>query len=277
MSVTVTYLYAPADRPDRAAKALASGADVALLDLEDAVAPDHKDEARANLAELVAAFPGRAVQVRVNALGTPWHEADLRVVAALPVHVGLRLPKAEDPGVVQSVAEAVGERGVHLLLETALGIERAYEVAFAHSRIASLGMGEADLRSDLGVDSEDALVWVRLRVVVAARAAHLSPPAMSAFTNVSDLDGLAASCARGKALGFLGRAAIHPRQLPVIAAAFAPTDEEIERATAVIERVGDAHDSGSGTVVLADGTFLDAAMVERARQVVALAERRADD
>jgi hypothetical protein len=150
----------------------------------------------------------------------------------------------------------------------------AYDVARAHPRVASLGLGEADLRSDLGVDDDLGLAFARSRVVNAARAAGLAPPVMSAYLNVHDDDGLARSCAVGRGLWFVGRTAIHPRQLPVIVAAFLPTAEQVVRARLVLDAVARARAAGSGTVVLPDGTFLDVAMVERARRTVALGERR---
>ncbi len=271
MSPPLTFLYAPADRPDRVAKALGSAADVVLVDLEDAVAPAHKDDARANVLRLLASV-ARPVQVRVNHPSTPWHAADLAAVAALPLEVGVRLPKAESPEEIRAVATALPDRALHPLIESALGIERALDIATASPRIASLGLGEADLRSDLGVADDAGLTWARSRVIVAARAARLAPPAMSAYANVRDLDGLAESCRAGRALGFRGRTAIHPVQLATIRAAFLPTPQEIARAREVVERVTGATAAGVGAIALADGTFLDVAMVEQARTVLSLAE-----
>jgi citrate lyase subunit beta / citryl-CoA lyase len=272
MSVVLTLLYAPADRVDRARKALATGADVVILDLEDAVAATAKDAARDAVPTLVAAHPGRAVQIRVNAGGTPWAAADLRMVAAPPPDVGVRVPKVVSPDDVAAVRHVVGDRQIHCLLENAAGVEAAADIAGAPG-VASIGLGEADLRSDLGVAGEDGLTWCRQRIVVAARAAGLQPPSMAVYTNVADLDGLAASTAAGRRLGFVGRTAIHPRQLPVIVAAFRPDDAELGKARATLAAVVDAEAVGSGTSVLPDGSFLDAAMVEYARRVVALAER----
>lgn len=268
-----TLLYAPADRPDLAAKALVGDADVVVLDLEDAVAPARKSAARDALADLVAAAPaGRPVQVRVNQQHAPWHADDLAAVAALPATVGVRVPKVNRPESVRTLAAALPGRPLHLLLEDALGVEHAFAVATGDPAVTTLGLGEADLRSDLGVSGDDGLAWVRSRVVTAARAAGLPAPAMSVYPHVTDLDGLRASCLSGRALGFVGRAAIHPRQLPVIRAAFTPDAVEVERAREVLDRVAGAHEAGVGAVVLPDGTFLDVAMVERARAVVALAE-----
>jgi citrate lyase subunit beta/citryl-CoA lyase len=282
----LTLLYVPADRPDRVTKALASDADAVLVDLEDSVAPSRKDEVRENVARLLAGPAGSmapagavptagraagAVQVRINDPSTPWHADDVAMLATLPHGVGARIPKVESADEVRALAAALPGRALHLLVESALGIERAFELATASPQVASIGLGEADLRSDLRVDGDEGLTWVRGRVVVAARAARLPPPAMSAYTNVRDLDGLAASCRAGRALGFCGRTAIHPAQLDTIRTAFLPSEAEVAAAREVLDRVGSAAVDGVGVVALADGTFLDVAMVERARWVLELA------
>lgn len=266
----LTLLYVPADRPDRVAKALESTADVVVVDLEDAVAAGHKDAARE---AMVAALLGvsRSVQVRVNAVGSPWFAGDVQAVRTLGSSVGIRVPKVTDPDAVRALSAI--RRPLHLLLESALGVERAYQLAGAGPAVTTIGLGEADLRSELGIEVEEGLTWARSRLVVAARAAGLPAPAMSVYPHVRDLDGLTASCVRGRALGMLGRAAIHPAQLPVIEEAFTPSAEQVERAREVVERIGEATADGAGTVVLPDGTFLDIAMVEQARRTLALADR----
>ena len=213
------------------------------------------------------------VQVRVNALASPWVGADLEALRALPAGVGVRIPKVANPSDVHQIAAAVGGRALHPLVETAAGVEAAYDIARAHPLVASLGLGEADLRSDLGVSGDSGLAFARARIVNAARAAGLPAPSMSVYANVRDHDGLARSCAVGRELGFLGRAAIHPSQLPVIVAAFTPTESELAQARQVVDSLRDADEVGDGTVVLADGTFLDRAMVEQARRTIALANR----
>lgn len=279
MSLVLTLLYVPADRPDRAEKALASSADVVILDLEDAVAPSAKAAARSGvLSVLPPAGPSRDVQVRVNAPGTPWSADDLAMIAGLPPSVSVRVPKVSSADDVAAVRSVVGDRPVHVLLETAAGVEAAYEIASA-PRVASIGLGEADLASDLGLSAdgaEDGLAWCRQRLVVAARAAGLPAPAMAVWTDLADTDGLAASCVRGRGLGFVGRAAIHPRQLPVIETAFRPSADEVARATEVVRAMDAATAAGSGTAVLPGGRFIDVAMVEQARKVLALADRTAD-
>lgn len=274
MNVPLTALYVPGDRPDRWEKAIAAGADVVIIDLEDAVAATRKDEARESLAALPA-VSDPMLQVRVNARGTAWHDADLGAVAALPVEVGVRVPKVQSADEVEAIAERIGDRDIHALIESALGVERAFEIASAG--VASIGLGEADLRSQLGLargpHGEPGLLWARSRIVNAAAAAGIAPPMMSVYPDITDVDGLSISCATGRALGFVGRTAIHPAQLAAIVAAFTPTPDEIARAREVVSRVAEAAADGVGTVVLADGTFLDVAMVDSARRTIALADR----
>ncbi len=277
MRTPLTLLYAPADRPDVIAKAFASAADAVLVDLEDAVAAGAKDSARSGLPDVLTAllreYPGRNVQVRVNSIGTQWCEQDLAVVSTLEPSVALRLPKVESARDIATVAAVVGTRSIHALLESALGVENAFLIA--SSGVAGIGLGEADLKSSLGVDEDAGLGWARSRLVNAARAAGLGAPAMSAFTNLADQDGLRESCLDGRRIGFVGRVAIHPKQLDVIGQAFLPSQTQVERAREVLASIAGATAAGRGVVVLADGRFLDAAMVQRAEDTVALADRHA--
>ncbi|MGA5288213.1 HpcH/HpaI aldolase/citrate lyase family protein [Streptomyces pseudogriseolus] len=274
-SVPLTWLYAPGDRPDVVAKALAAGADVVVVDLEDAVAPDRKAYARAATAELLRDPQPVPVHVRVNALGGPWGPADVAALAPAPGLSGLRLPKVSAPSDVVRVARrAVSARGgpppLYALLETALGVEHAHAVATAHPALRGIALGEADLMADLRMREDAGLDWCRARVVVAARAAGLAPPAQSVHPDIRDLEGLEASCVRGRALGFLGRAAIHPRQLPVIERAYLPTEREIEQAETVLKAAAGTQ----GAQALPDGTFVDAAVVTAAHRTLALAHKR---
>lgn len=281
MSTALTLLYVPADRPDRVVKALASSADVVAVDLEDAVTADRKDAARGFAEELLggtaeaageaAARDGRPTQVRINHPSTRWHEQDVAMVNRLPAEVGVRCPKVESPEQVRRLAAALPGRKLHLLVESALGVEHAFALATASEQVASLGLGEADLRSDLRVSDEAGLAWARSRIVTAARAAGLPPPMMSVYPHVRDSDGLADSCRAGRTLGFLGRTAIHPRQLATIREAFLPSADEIERASRVLEGLATSADAGVGVFVLEDGSFIDQAMAEQARAVLDIA------
>lgn len=267
----LTWLYAPGDRPAVVAKALACGADAVIVDLEDAVPVSRKEYARSATAELLGERPPVPVHVRVNPLDSPWGGADLAALAGLHGLAGLRLPKISSPEQITTAADRTGGVGLHALLESALGVERAYEIARAHPSLRGLSLGEADLRADLAVSAESGLDWCRSRVVVAARAAGLSPPAQSVFPDIRDLEALAASCARGRTLGFLGRAAIHPRQLPVIERAYVPAAEEV---TAAEEVLGAAR-ATPGALALPDGRFVDPAVVAAAHRTLALSRRAA--
>lgn len=266
----LTWLYVPGDRPETVAKALRSGADVVIVDLEDAVAPDRKEYARSATAELLAERPSTPVHVRVNPLGSPFAEADLHALARLPGLSALRLPKVTDPAEVRQVANLMPDVPLYALLESALGIEHAHAIAGAHPFLRGIALGEADLRADLGVRDDAGLAWPRSRVVVAARAAGLEPPVQSVHPDIRDLAGLAESCSRGRALGFLGRTALHPRQLPVIERAFLPTPQEVEQAEEVVKAAA----ADGGALALPDGRFVDAAVVAHAHRTLSLASRR---
>lgn len=269
MPSPLTWLYVPGDRPERFAKAAASGTDVVIIDLEDAVAPAHKPRAREEALRWLATAAPASVEVRVNALGTPWAAEDLRALGDVPALRAVRLPKVGSRGEVQAALKALRARRVGLccLIETAGGVEAAHEIASA-PRVAAITLGEADLAADLGVTDPDALCWARSRIVIAARAAGLPAPALSAFPNVSDLAGLAESCRAGRRLGFRGRTAIHPRQVPVIAAAFAPSAAELADARRVVDSFRLAAEAGDGVVALADGRMLDPAVVAQAQRLL---------
>lgn len=251
----LTWLYVPADRPDRVEKALASRAHAVIVDLEDGVAAGAKSRARDALPDLLGERRDKPVYVRVN----PGSAVDLEVAAQLAID-GVLVPKLERPGDVPD-----GVR-VHALLETALGLEAAFAIA-SHPGVHGLSLGEADLRSQTGA-LEAGLDWARSRVVNAAVAAGLPRPPQSVYPHVRDLDGLAASCRHGRELGHLGRSAIHPDQLPVIERAYLPTAAEVETARETVARLQEV---AVGT--LADGAFVDPAMLGGARQVLELAER----
>lgn len=273
-------LYAPADRPDRFGKALDAGADAVIVDLEDAVTASRKDEAREMLADFAEQWRARgrerpSVQVRVNARGTRWHDDDLAALAQLPAEFGIRLPKTQAAADVRAVWSTVPGREVHALLETALAVERAFEIA--SSGVSSIAAGEADLRSELGVPAgaagEPGLAYSRSRIVNAAAAAGLPSPLMAVWADVADLGGLEQSCRSGRALGYAGRTVVHPRQIDVVRRVFTPDAAEVERARQIIERVASAAADGTGAFVLEDGTFIDVAMVRSAERIVAAASR----
>jgi len=272
-----SYLYAPGDDRRKIEKAFASEADAVVLDLEDAVAPNRKEEARETVARVLESEPEKPVFVRVNPVGTELWAADVDAVAVRNL-AGLRLPKTETVESVRLVAETLeglgSEARIQCLIESALGLERVFEIATSHERVAGISLGEADLSADLGVGDETGLLYARSRIVSAARAAALPHPVQSVYTIIHDLDGLRHSTEAGKKLGFVGRSTIHPSQVPVVNDVFTPTEEEVSEAEGLLGRLGSEAASGTGAFVLEDGRFVDRAVVESARLTLALARGR---
>ena len=266
-----SYLYVPGDDARRIEKALATGADAVVIDLEDSVAPNRKEEARSNAATVLESVPARPVFVRINAPGSELAARDIAAVAALQLS-GLRLPKVESLESVRLVAETLealrSEASIQCLIESALGLELALEIARSHERVAGISLGEADLAADLGVRDEAGLLYARSRIVSASRAAGLPGPVQSVYTNVKDLDGLRRSTEEGKNMGFVGRSAIHPSQVPIINEVFTPTEDEVAEAQELLARLEGEAGSGTGAFVLEDGRFVDRAVVESARRTL---------
>jgi citrate lyase subunit beta/citryl-CoA lyase len=272
-----SYLYVPGDDPRRIVKALASDADAVVLDLEDAVAPNRKGEARETVVRVLGSKPAKPVFVRVNAVGSELAAQDLDAVIGDHL-AGLRLPKVESLESVRLVAETLeelhGDAGIQCLIESALGLELAFEIARSHERVAGISLGEADLAADLRVGDETGLLYARSRIVSVSRASGLPNPIQSVYTNVRDLDGLRRSTEEGKRLGFVGRSAIHPSQVPTINEVFTPTSEEVAEAQTLLDRLEGETASGTGAFVLEDGRFVDRAVVGSAHLTLALARRR---
>lgn len=285
-----SYLYAPGSDPRVMRKALTAGADAVVLDLEDAVAPDAKDTARAEVAALLAEVVDEPpddthVHVRINRDGDGYLEADLDAVV-VPGLDGLRLPKAETPEAVAEVAARVGEleraRGLdpgHVRLyptvESALGAVSVAALVSASPRVARAAIGTTDLLADLGASGDDdlATLHVRSELVLRSRVAGVGPPIDSVHTDLADDDGLLAAARRARALGFHGKSVIHPRQLARVHEVFTPTDAEVAEAERVVAALAAAERDQRGAVQV-DGRFVDAAVVARARAVLAMRRSR---
>lgn len=264
-AVIRSWLYVPADRPDRIAKALSGEADAVVLDLEDSIAQSEKESARRTALETIAEKTAKPTLIRINAPDSPLGEADLRALETAG-HAGLagvRIPKCEDPDLVRRIADRLGV-AVHPLVETALGVERAFELATAHPLVGGLSLGEADLAADLHCEPAG-LSWARSRTVVAARAAGLPSPPQSVWTDLRDTAGLRASTADGRRAGFFGRSVIHPSQLAEVHGAYAPSEDEVRAARELVRQL---ESGGDATWVDGDGRFVDNAVVRRARQVL---------
>ena len=271
-----SYLYVPGSDPRRIENALASEADAMVLDLEDAVAPNRKEEARETVAGFLRSGDEKPIFVRVNVPGSALAEEDIEAVAE-PNLAGLRLPKTESAEAVRRVAKRLEdlrcEAGIQCLIESALGLELVFEIARAHERVVGMSLGEADLAADLGVRNDVGLLYARSRLVVATRAAGLLGPVQSVYTNVRDEEGLRRSTEEGKNQGFVGRSAIHPNQLSTINEVFTPTEGEVAEAEDLLARLEESAGAGTGALALEDGRFVDEAVVGSARVTLAIARR----
>ncbi|MGH3660752.1 MAG: HpcH/HpaI aldolase/citrate lyase family protein [Micromonosporaceae bacterium] len=270
-----SYLYVVGHREDHIEKAYASDVDAVVLELEDAVAPSRKADARRMVADVLRTAPPKPTWVRVNPLGTGLLRDDLEALAGARLE-GVRLPKTQSAADVQTVANWLAEIGsaarIQVILETALGVERVAEIASAHERVSGVHLGEQDLRADVGASAEG-LQYARSRVVFAARAAGLPAPVQSVWPDLADHDGLRASCRAGKSHGFYGRSALHPTQVPVIHEVYTPTEAEIAEAEQLGQLLADAVEVGAASLRMPDGRFIDKAIVLAAERTLAYGRR----
>ena len=271
MRPTRSWLFTPGSRPDRFAKAAEIGADVLILDLEDAVAPDDKASARATALDYLASPAAGTIQraLRINGLDTQAGIADLDALLksdAAPDF--LVLPKADGPGHLHILDRLLTTRKLQTrvvgLIESARGLAAIEATAAATPRLFGLMLGAADLAADLGVATAWApLAAARSRLVLACALAGVTP-IDTPFFDVHDIDGLSREMADVAAFGFPAKAAIHPGQVGPINQALTPTDRAVEHARAVLA----ANAKGVGVV---DGQMIDEAVARKARRVLAAA------
>jgi (S)-citramalyl-CoA lyase len=237
-----SFIFAPGNRPDMFAKALACGTDIVCVDLEDAIAPKDKAQARElAFAHLVAADgPARVERViRINCLRTTDGMMDVQALLAAPVPVPtVMLPKVKGPEEVRNLSDLLTEyqrpTRLHVIIETNEALEAAYEIGRSSERIAALFFGGVDMAADLRCKSTwMALQYARSRVVHAAAAAGLDAIDVP-FLDLADRDGMLREAALAAELGFTGKGAIHPRQIPDINAAFTPDEASVAYAREVI-------------------------------------------
>jgi len=260
-----SYLFVPGDRPERYAKALASGADVVIVDLEDAVATSAKDGARASLAAWLDGG-GSGIAVRINDAASPSFDADLAAVGHAGV-VAVVLPKAERAVDLARVRAAAPHAALLPLIETAAGVERVREIAAAPG-VQRLAFGAIDLQLDLGIEETsggDELLAFRSALVLASWLAGLDAPVDGVTTAIDDAGAIESDTRRARRLGFGAKLCIHPRQLAAVHAAFAPSADELAWA----ERVVAAADQAAGAAVAVDGRMVDRPVLLRARALLA--------
>lgn len=281
-----TALFVPATRPDRVDKALGTGADAVIIDLEDAVAHALKAEARAAARQKLMEHASERLLVRVNALGSGENQKDLAAVVT-PSLRAVMLPKVESPEQVREIHRRLlaaeqgcgrppGALGVLALIESARAVEDVFRIlseALAPERALLAAFGAADYSLDMGINmSRDGseLHYPRSRIAVACRAAGREPPIDTPFMlDLKDLEALRADARRAKQLGFQGKLCIHPNQIAPCHEVFSPTAEEVAYARRVVAAFEQSESQGVGALQL-DGKFIDYPVVERSRRVLRL-------
>lgn len=266
-----TFLFVPASRPERIAKALMARPDVVVVDLEDAVGPADKVTARAALLDWLGANPAERVIVRVNAADTEWYAEDLATCRHTGI-AGVMLPKADDAVQVSFTHEA-GGKPVFPIIETGAGLEALAGITRARG-CARVVFGKLDLAVELDLVPNEAdleeLVFLpyRAMLVLASQRAGLPAPIDGVFTTIGDAAGLGRYAERARRHGFGGVLLIHPVQVGPVTAAFTPLPADIEWAKAVRA----AADASGGGVVVLNGRMIDAPVIARAERILAAAQ-----
>ena len=261
--MTRSWLFAPGHNARILSKVFEAGADQVLLDLEDAVPHELKDQARDLVAE---ALSSHKAWVRVNRPTTATCERDLEAIAGLAV--GIRVPKVESPTDIDWIRVRAPNVPLTATIENAIGLIRSFEIA-ATIGVIDLAFGGVDLALDLGIDEsgEEETLYARSHLVVASRAAGIERPSDGVYTHLNDELGLKRSAERARRLGFAGKSAIHPNQIPIINEIFSPSQAEREWAAKVLA----AFELSQGAATKTDdGSFVDAAVAERARRLLSL-------
>jgi citrate lyase subunit beta/citryl-CoA lyase len=260
------YLFVPANRPERFAKAASSAADAVIIDLEDAVAVGDKMAAREGLASAIAGI-GTSVPlfIRINGIDTLWHAADIAVATDAGV-AGIVVPKAESAADLGSVRMQLAEDALVIaIIESARGLAAADEIAANADRIA---FGSVDFAADLGcAHMRDALLLARSRIVLAARIAGKPAPIDGVTLSIGNEDEIEGDARYGATLGFGGKLLIHPGQIAPARRGMAPSEQEAAWASRIIESAAD------GAAKAVDGAMVDAPVLARARQILRARDR----
>ena len=277
-------LFVPGSRPELFAKALAGEADALSFDLEDAVDEQRKDMARNELAKFLRSLPpntGKVIIVRVNGLDTPHFERDIEAIVGSGVDI-VNLPKPESPDDIRGCASAMqkAERKarsepVDILanIESPRALRLAAEIGAASPRVVGLQVGWGDLIEPLDIDRYNPAVIQQLLVQVRLAAGEAGVWAYDgAYANIQDPDGYRREAEVARKLGYLGKSAIHPSQVPIANDVFRPTDAEIAHSLKVVEAAETAAAKGIGAFTV-NGKMVDAPFVRRAEAILALARK----
>ncbi|MGF6862121.1 (3S)-malyl-CoA thioesterase [Rhodobacteraceae bacterium MBR-64] len=267
-----SVLYIPGSKPRALEKARGLACDAIIFDLEDAVSPSEKAAARDTLAGALreGGFGARARIVRINALDTEWGAGDAAALSGLEVE-GVLLPKVDGPAQLDALAALVPDAALWAMMESPLGILGAGDIA-AHPRLAGLVLGTNDLAKDLGCDAGGgrAALQVALQTALLAARAHGRICVDGVYNAFRDDDGLRAECAQGVALGFDGKTLIHPGQIEIANAAFAPQPDAIDLAQRQIAAFDEAAARGEGVAVV-DGKIVENLHIVTAKRLLAKA------
>jgi len=280
-----SMLFLPGNTPNMLINGNCLGSDAVIFDLEDAVSPAEKDAARILVRNTMKYmdFHGCEIIVRINSIDTPYWKKDLDLIMPYKPNLIL-LPKTSFAADVEAADDYMTEVeaklgfepntvGLMPLIETALGVENAFAIATARSRVAALFLGAEDLTADLRckrTKEGKEIEYARHRLVVAARAANIDVYD-TPFTDVNDDEGIWTDTEYAKALGFTGKASISPRHVDVINQVFSPTAKEISYAYEVMDAIALAKSQGKGAIAL-HGKMIDAPIVARAQQTIAAAQ-----
>lgn len=264
-----SYLFVPGTDDRLVPKALGSNADVVVIDLEDAMVPGARAVASDLLRSHRAAITERPTHVRIGWDADGYCLEDVSLAAELGVTT-LRLPKAEQPEQLRRVIEASDGRStrIHATIESAAGLARIAEMSASSSELERLVFGERDFMADLGIDEPGPLTdHARAQVALQSRVAGLLPPIDGADIRIDDPGALRSAAERARALGFWGKSAIHPDQIPVIHEVFSHTSEQVAWAERVRESLDQARNEGRAVTVV-DGMLVDAAVARRAEEIL---------
>jgi citrate lyase subunit beta/citryl-CoA lyase len=264
MALPVTYLFVPGHRPERFDKAVQAGADAVILDLEDAVEPSLKDEARAAVrAWLSTRSDGPPALVRINDATTPWFASDLEALSQTAAP-GVVLSKAEDPAQIDVLARVLPEHGAILpLIESARGL-RAVEAIASAPKVQRLVFGTLDFAVDLELSGDQrGLTPAALALSVASRCAGLAAPVAGVTAALNDDDALANDVAWARAVGFTAKLCIHPRQVEPVRRRLGPSDEECAWARRVLSAA-----LTSGGTFQVDGRMVDRPVLLKAQSIL---------
>ena len=272
-----SLIFAPGNRPEMIPKALTTGADIVTVDLEDAIAPNDKASARERTLGWFAEnddFGSVEPVVRVNCLRSVEGLADLQAIVESPQPPpAIMLPKVKSPGEVRVHEELIEQAArpvrLHVIIETNEGLDACIEIAQASGLVDALLFGGVDMAAELRVEPTwNALLHARSRVVHAAASAGVDLVDVP-FLDLNDMEGLAREARACAEIGFTGKGAIHPKQIPVLNDCFSPTGEEVERARRVVAEFDGA---GTGLVVI-DGKLIEKPVLRSMHRILAIAER----